>query len=494
MEEVKIKELEEYFNYIKQVYIKLFEKILKKEIIEKISSINFSDIIFDYESDLDIKVNSKLEYRLEIKSFIKNNNLLEENYNDLSDVEQNHIKYIIENQDNVYKIVKETMLEYIILFFLPKKDILSYGMATYLANYFENKCHLKSLNIYYKEAMIIKKLIEILSEEIVFKSILNGDLDLLKRRYDRYVYDNGLELFDNIYKNMDNIFNDYFKSKNKLYYIDNLYNYSYLNYNEILQKLNLFNKKKDDMKSFITARINSIIECVNELERYIIILPEVDKNKLYYSKLNIKRIIETRKDSNLYIDEILKIEEELKPIVDYIWNCYVNYEGEYDPSSNYWFLIQNYNQRTNDKYQIMNLISNEHIKVSSKKNRYKYGFIYKIKTGAIVYSTPEKMIYDLIDEKNYSENNFTFKFKNSIFEIENQSYSKLFTPRNLLNKTIELDKEYNNVLVDTDYVIKSAVYCICKDENDINYEKAYEIANKYELPLVSLNEFNRVSR
>ena len=55
-------------------------------------------------------------------------------------------------------------------------------------------------------------------------------------------------------------------------------------------------------------------------------------------------------------------------------------------------------------------------------------------------------------------------------------------------KTLSENKEYNSVLVNKKYVTKRAVYSICKSENDIDYKKAVELANKYELPLIPLYE------
>ena len=67
-------------------------------------------------------------------------------------------------------------------------------------------------------------------------------------------------------------------------------------------------------------------------------------------------------------------------------------------------------------------------------------------------------------------------------------------PTNKLIKTLEKNEQYNSVLVDKNYVTKRAIYCICKSDQDPDYEKALELANKYELPLIQLNESSNLSR
>lgn len=477
MIEVVLDDLKQYFNYIKEVYLKSFDKILLDEIKNKIRSINAEDIEYDMESDFDIKVNGTIHYKLNLLSFIENNRLLEEDLSDLSLSEQKRVQYLIDHKENVEQIVKDTLLENMLLLFMPNRDILSCGMSTYLARIFSDKCHLKCLELYKKEAIIIENLCELFDEKTVFLAILNGDYEKLQKKYDHYVTDN--HTWKNIYSSLQQEFDHYYKNKSKIYYIDSLYNYSNLDYEKVIKRIKEIKNCKEKVQNDFLLRVNSIMDCIQELNRYMILLKEPDKNNLYYAGLNLKRILEKNNNLIQYKDEILKVEQELKPIVDYVWNYYINFEGKYDPDSNYWFLIQNYKQVTDEHYQVMNLITSEHVKVSNYKNRYKYGFIYRIQSGAIIYSSPDRIIYKEMD---------------NVLEIEEQIYSNLLTPRNLLLKTLEKNEQYNSVLVDKNYVTKRAIYCICKSDQDPDYEKALELANKYELPLIQLNESSNLSR
>lgn len=477
---IDVSGIREYFNYIKEIYLKTFDKVLNEEVKNKIISYNHDDIDYDIDSEFNIKINGTIHYKLDIDSFIKNNNLLNENLNGLDELKKNQVKYILNNKENKEKIIRDTLLENLILLFIPKRDILSYGMCTYLGNKFSNSCNLNTLSRYYKEEEIIKNLIDLLGEKEVLKAVLNGNIDYLQDKFDELA---GNNLFKNIYNDLQKEFNHYYKNVNKVYYIDSLYNYSNLNYKGIISKIEVLKKKKEELDRVINYRIDSILDCLKELERYMIILNEKDKNDLYYSTLNIKRILE-KNNVLSYFNEIINIENNLKRIVDYIWNYYINYEGDYDSSSNYYFLVQNYNQVTTEDLSIMHLITNDHTRVPINKNRYKYGFIYKIKDGAIIYSNLDNIIYHETDIDSFK----TIKYHDKLLELEDPIYSILLTPRNLLLKTLEQNKEYNSVLVNQNNVTKRAVYCICRAENDVDYKKALELANKYELPLVPIHE------
>lgn len=477
---VDVSGIKDYFGYIKDIYLEMFDKILTEETKNKIYNYNFDDIIINEEAEFNIKVEEKINYKLDIESFIKNNNLMNENLNCLDELDKKQVKYILENRSNKEKIIKDTLLENSILLFIPKKDILSYGMCTYLGNKLSINCNLNTLRKYYKEEKIIERLIDLLGYNEVLKGILNGNIDFLKTKFNEIDDDKSFSI---LYSNLQKEFDHYLKNVTKVYYIDSLYNYSNLNYEKYINKIQDVKSKKDEINIIKEKRIDSIVDCLKELERYMIILKEKGKNDLYYSTLNIKRIL-SKDNALLYFDQILSIENDLKNIVDYIWNYYINFEGTYDFNSNYYFLIQNYNQITNDKFTIMNLITNDHTRVPINKNRYKYGFIYKIKPGAILYSSLDNIIFHETDFNNFK----IVKSDGIQLEIDDPCYSKLITPRNLLIKTLEYNKEYNSVLVNQDYIIKSAIYCICNSENDMDYKKASDLASKYDLPLIFMHE------
>ena len=487
MIEIVESDIKAYFDYIKEIYLKTFEKILTESAKQRIASFTNDDIEWNIEEEYHIQINDKISYYLNIETFIQNNDLSMDTITELAEREQEQVKYLLSNKSNPIHIVKDSLLENMILLFFPEKNVLSYGASTYLANVFSKKYNLTSLNTYYKEAEVISALCDLLGEANTLKAIINGNIESLEELYNLYI-DDMVEKndFQTWYIAFQNEFDHYDKNKNKVYYIDSLYNYSNLNYQDILEKIKAVKENQKHIRNISTLRINSIIDCIQELQRYTIILSEEDKNALYYASLNIKRLIE-KGDILLHFNEIITQEEKLKSIVNYIWHYYVNYEGEYDASSNYWLLIQNYDEYTDATNQDMHLITNEQMNISKIKKRYQYGFVYKINKDAIIYSSPESIIYrDMKDSKSHNHN--TYHYKDFCLEIEEQSFSSLLTPRNLLAKITECNTSSNHVLVSKKDAMKRAVYCICKSEMDANYDKAQDLATKYELPLIVLYE------
>ena len=469
MVEVVQNDLRQYFDYIKDVYLKNFDKILNDKIKNTIQNKKSDDIEYDMDTDFSMKVNGTIHYRLNVDSFIENNHLLEENLDELGEKERERVHYIIKHKENNVEIVKDTLLENMFLLFMPNRDILSCGMSTYLAESFSKKYHFNYFNLYEKEKEVIKVLISLFGQSIFFNSVLNGNYELLQQKYDSYTKEDGSWI--RFYNNLEKEFEHYEKNKNKIYYIDSLYNYSNLNYGDFIKEIQQVLLDKKNFEEHFSFKVSSMVDCVQEMNRYMILLKEPDKNNLYYSGLNLKRILE--KDGNViqYQKEILEIEKELKPVVDYIWNYYINYEGDYDASSNYWFLTQNYLDVTEEEIQVMHLITNDQVSNINSKNRYQCGFVYRIKKQAILYSAPGRIIYTL---------------ENNEIKIEEQEYSTLLTPRNLMIKTLNREDKTNTVLVNKKDIQKRAIYCICQNESDIHYQKAFELAAQYELPIIPI--------
>ena len=114
---IDVSGIKEYFDYIKETYLKTFDKILNEDIKSKIINYKHDDIEIDDETEFNIKINGTIHYKMDIESFIKNNNLLNENLSDLEDSKRNQVKYILDNKDNKEKIIKDTLLENLILLF-----------------------------------------------------------------------------------------------------------------------------------------------------------------------------------------------------------------------------------------------------------------------------------------------------------------------------------------------------------------------------------------
>ena len=82
---IDVSGIKDYFEYIKEIYLKTFEKILDEDTKNRIINYKYDDIEYDMESEFNIKINGTIHYKLDIDSFINNNNLLNENLDDLNE-------------------------------------------------------------------------------------------------------------------------------------------------------------------------------------------------------------------------------------------------------------------------------------------------------------------------------------------------------------------------------------------------------------------------
>jgi len=484
----KKKEIIQIFNYIKDVYLKIFRDFLDENTILRINNYNEDDIVIDEEAEYRIKVNKKIEFRLNILEFIKNNDLSINNNSDIGEEEIKKIKYLLDNKDNPYKILKEELLENSIILFMDAKTCVELGTASCITELISGKCNISANINYPKEMELVNEIIKVVGEKNFFENILCKNTNNLIEIYNQYDFSiNNNHKLQNILKEADNIFNNYIKNRNRVYYTDLLYYYSKLDYSNLCNKIKKVYSNRDKINSNMQKRIMSIKECLEELNRYKIIYNEEEKSALYYALINIDGLLRKNDTIIKKYTRAIEYENKIKPLVDKVWKYYINFEGDYNESEQYFFLIENYESRSHQKFKRLNLIMNDNILVSDVDNRYQYGFVYKIKNNAVIYSTPGKIIYANGISKNEIKNINMIQTTNDIIEIEDQVYSRLMTPRMLLLKTKQEKCNHNTVLLDSDYIYIAAVYCVTnQNKDDINYEKALDLAQKYDLPFIPL--------
>ncbi|MDD3452848.1 MAG: hypothetical protein PHN42_01030 [Bacilli bacterium] len=497
-----IKEISQYFEYIKGVYLMTFDKVLSEDVKQKIKNITTEILEIDEESEFQIKTINKIKFCLNIDEFIKNNNFENENFNDIDESGLRKINYYIENKNNCLKIAKDCLLENILLYFMDNKilDVLTLGTVNLLAYNISKKHNLKTLGNYEKEKEIVKSIIKITGEKAFFEAVLNDNRDIIKNIYNKYVTNIEEDNFDNLIKELNDIYSNYGKNKDKVYYADSLYYYQKINYKKQLDQINKVAQTKQNMINISYERLESIIDCIKELDRYKILYTNEEKVSLYYASINLKRIVnKLNEDQNIdkYFEEALKIENELRPLASKVWNYYLN-SNDYDEEHQNWFLIETLEKgykENNNRFVITNLITNDNIKISNNDSRYQYGFIYSIKEKAVVYASYDNILYKEYSKTNdYKDNINTIINEDEILEIEELKHSYLMSPRNLIVKTIKNNKKYNEVLIDKKYAKRIGILCIVNNtEDDICYNKAKDLADKHELPLIPIitsNESN----
>ena len=132
--------INEYFNYIKTIYLNEFSKYLQENTKQFIKE---SEDIFHFEEDLTFRVTNqkKIIFHLDLKTFVEENNLTDENnLKDISENGKSYISYLIENQENVYEVIKLKILKEIIYYFCQgNPDVITIGTIDSLTEYLGDK-------------------------------------------------------------------------------------------------------------------------------------------------------------------------------------------------------------------------------------------------------------------------------------------------------------------------------------------------------------------
>ena len=483
------KELKEYFEYIKEVYLILFDKILDDETKSRIKNIDSSIIEIDESSEFKFKITDNIKIGLNIDLFVKNNKLGIEEYNDIDDIGKSKIQYYLDNKNNILKISKDNLLESLIQMFIGNNNAVTLGTTNVIASFMSKKYNLVTTNEYYKEGKVIEYLVELFGEFKFYKAVLNNKVDSLNETYTEYISQTLIEdNFKSLVSDFDKIYEAYLKNKDKVFFVDSLYYYQQLDYKDITSRLEIVIENKETSLDINIARVNSVDDCIKELDRYKFLYSNDEKVQLYYASLEIKKIlskIQELGNVDKYYKTVIEIESELKPLANKIWEYYLNFPDDYSNKDQHWFLVETLDKgykKEEKEIIITNLITNDNIKLPSSDTRYQYGFIYRIKPEAIIYTSLDKIIF----RDSCDINSNTVNVDGKCIEIDNQKYSILMTPRNLMVKTIEADAKCNRILTYTKYITKIGIFCVTNNEEDICYQKALDLASLFDLPLIPM--------
>ena len=461
--------LNEYFRYIKVVFLREYSKYLSEEKINKIRNM---DNIFKVDdiSKYKIFITDKINVCTNIVDFIKENNL--NNDSDLRDISIDgriYVKYLLDNKNTPIKFILDTILETIIRYFIGNcDDVIKIGTADMITEYLVQKYNLKNVRPYKsKEMEVAIKIKELVTDDIFYESVLN-DKNQIVDKYNEYINGElyGLD-YENLVKELNKeYFDGYYKKIGKVYFSDTLYDYENINYNKILNELNKINEyhNKD-----INTKINRILSAkrgIEELKNHLLIFSNNEQFLINNSLIEIDSILNKIDESNIEINypKFEKIEEQLFPLIQKLWKTEINNPLYYTEENNFKFLIGDHHD---NRLTETRLVSNYQLdKIPCKIKE--YGFIYGVNDN-IVYS---------------STKNFLYSFHNDELEIDDISDSKLITPNIIINDNLKNNNLTGKILLEN--AIPCGIYVISDIESKY-YEKALELADKYELPLVKIN-------
>lgn len=475
----------QYFEYIKSIYLTEFDRYLSRDVKNDI--VNIKNAI-ELRDEMSYKIHvhdDKITFNLDIKKFIEENDLKnEKSLLDLNNNSKKYVKYILDNEENVFEIIKDNLLKSIVLLFTKnRKDVVTLGTVEIISSNLAQKYNLPNLNIIpSKELEIAKEIGNIIGNDILICGVVNRDYEMLEKEFNSFSKKTSYKEFT---KKINNTYESFRKKIGKIYLTDSLYEYDQMNYkiDDVLKDAK--EEKNNDEKNKL-ARLKSIKMSIGNMYTHKILYTVLEQRKLEsaYNIINdiLKRIIS---DSNravdlidLEYDKILAIEEELKDLTNPIWHNFLTKPSEAD---NQYF---NYLVSTNinENYIEAKLISSE---VINKINNLdlKYGFICNPKDNAIIHTSSKSFNYKIEDDKCI---------------VDNKTDSYLQTPGMIISSNIKKQKLSNEILLDKNKVYISGVFCIVDDELDNcpNYLKASVLAEDNNLPLImfDVNELDKVSQ
>lgn len=222
------------------------------------------------------------------------------------------------------------------------------------------------------------------------------------------------------------------------------------------------------------------------------VISNIDLYNLYGSYYQLSSGI---KNGLVTEDEINKIEGNLKPIIDKIWEVSLTNVRDFNLGDEFKFIVHNISNDEMNGKKLGNNGQKTRLSTSLISDKemglfgyYKYGFILPYESNVITSGFSDLDSY---------ETNFGEKL------CLNKTNSSLITPDTLANEAankniringslLNYDKgsSYNEILLDSSKGLNpSAVYCITYGEKELNrnYRQAKKLAEEYGLPLIDID-------
>lgn len=489
------RDLNEYFEYIKVVYINQFGRYLKSETNLKIRS--FHDV---FEIDLDKKFkyycDEKIVFCLDIRSFIEENGL--ENSPDMNDISERGKAYVyslLEAKNNVYTLIKGFLLKQIITYFIGgEKSAIKEATIAWISKILAERYHLPNNEfLTSKEIHIFYKLESIVGRDIILTSILNGEKELLENHYNLYSQKQLLGNFKELEEKLNLIFFNYQRNKNKLYLIDSIYHYENLDYETALKEVLSVEEEKQAMEEIHKKRIISIKESLTSMLEYEIPFRLQERQQIINAITEAKKIIHKFDDEDYSLNELkyyqkmIMIEDNMLPFAEKMWQQYLIYPTNYLEESDFEFLIGTIDAPKSDILEV-SLITDQHVKKFGIHSKYNYGFIYYFRGNSLLYATSEDVLLKKIEDANHTLD--TIYVEGIPYELDNQSVSKLITPKMIVSADLEHGSIQNKIFLKskTTYPVAIFVFTNSDKENSSIYKKALEIASNHQLPLIEIEK------
>lgn len=487
--------INEYFNYIKTIYLNEFSKYLQENTKQFIKE---SEDIFHFEEDLTFRVTNqkKIIFYLDLKTFVEENNLTDENnLRDISENGKSYISYLIENQENVYEVIKSKILKEIIYYFCQgNPDVITIGTIDSLTEYLGDKYKLPYEKwIPSKEKEVSNYLKEIVGEKILLSSVLNHEESYIKKAYNLYVEENELEDYDSLKTSLNKTYKNYYQKIGKVYFVDSLYEYENLDYG-ITSRSKQIREEKQNLSMMQLKRLISLKESLLEIESHPFLFSYSEKISIKNSLIEVDKIFQAvLKDGKGHIldhigeefQKIIKLEKVSFPFSQKVWESTLTSVDQYKQGEYFHFLITN--SMNSEIVEATYITDNDLINIKLSRND--YGFIIEPINDGIIYASSKDFLYrDYSGENNYQPNYNTVYVGENPIEIDNQEDSKLVTPNMIEKDNIKQNMIQNKILIQKNLCRTVGIFAFSDElEDSPSYNKAELLAEEYQLPIIKIS-------
>ena len=487
--------INEYFNYIKTIYLNEFSKYLQENTKQFIKE---SEDIFHFEEDLKFRVTNqkKIIFYLDLKTFVEENNLTDENnLKDISENGKSYISYLIENQENVYEVIKSKILKEIIYYFCQgNPDVITIGTIDSLTEYLGDKYKLPYEKwIPSKEKEVSNYLKEIVGEKILLSSVLNHEESYIKKAYNLYVEENELEDYDSLKTSLNKTYKNYYQKIGKVNFVDSLYEYENLDYG-ITSRSKQIREEKQNLSMMQLKRLISLKESLLEIESHPFLFSYSEKISIKNSLIEVDKIFQAiLKDGKGHIldhigeefQKIIKLEKVSFPFSQKVWESTLTSVDQYKQGEYFHFLITN--SMNSEIVEATYITDNDLINIKLSRND--YGFIIEPINDGIIYASSKDFLYrDYSGENNYQPNYNTVYVGENPIEIDNQEDSKLVTPNMIEKDNIKQNMIQNKILIQKNLCRTVGIFAFSDElEDSPSYNKAELLAEEYQLPIIKIS-------
>ena len=492
---MKIK-LNEYFRYIKTIYINEFSKYINEETKMRISELN--DVVeLNDEFTFKVSVDDKITFNLNLSKYIDENNLRSDSsLYELDQSSKNYIEYLLKYEDDVFEIIKNKLLEQIIILFINnKKNVVSMGTTKIICEKLVDKYNLPYEDIIpSKEKEVALFIMQIVGEDILFNGILNNQIEIVSVSFDTYIEG---ETFANLVKIWNKLYINYSQKIGKVFLPDSLYEYEKIDY-KIKEKADLMKEQKEDTSIIKLKRLASVKRALVNISAHKILFNAHEQVELESNIAEINRItkkIMKNQEKNITgnIDEeypsIIAIEKDSKRFMSKIWSNFITPLASFSDDIDFNLMVT---QDIKDDIIEASIFSSDMLR-DIRNVDLGYGFIIEPLEDGVAYASSKRFAYEKQGQESIGTLIDTVNVQNNSYVVDNKEESSLITPNMIINSNLKNKSIDNMLLLNPKRVYPTGIYCFVEDddlENNSNYLKAMELTDDYNLPVIKINSFD----